>query len=88
MRSCGAAITALFGTEKPNCCTAIGWGLPVGGEVGDRIAAVGQAQAGANQAMKGLLEFAVGHPRAAKGDAAHISIWVLDGCPGSTCKSP
>ncbi len=61
--------------------------LPVGWEVGDRIPAVGQAQAGAHQAVEGLLELAVGHTWAAKGDAAHIGVWVLNRRPGSTCKS-
>ena len=52
--------------------------MPVGGEVGDGVAAVRQAQAGAHQAVEGLLELAVGHARAAKCDAPHVSIRVLN----------
>ena len=58
---------------------------PVGGEVGDRVATVRQAQAGAHQAVEGLLELAVGHARAPEGDAPHIRIRVLNCRPSRAC---
>ena len=73
--------TGVLGTASADCSEGGSDGsscAPVGGEVRDGIAAVRQAQAGADQAVEGLLELAVGHARAPKGDAPHVRVRVLN----------
>ena len=54
---------------------------------GHRVCAVDDAQGGPHQGVEGALELVVAHPRAAKRDAAHIGVGVLDGSPRSPCNS-
>ncbi len=61
---------------------------PVGREIGHGIAPIRQAQAGAHQAVEGLLELAVGHAGAAKGDAPNIRVGVLNRRPRGSCMQP
>lgn len=61
-------------------------GTPEGGrEVGDGVAAVGEAQGHADERVEGALELAVGHAWGAEGDAAHVRVGELDRRPGRAC---
>lgn len=56
-----------------------------GGQGWNGVKAVDHSQGGAHQGVEGLAKHLVGHPGGAKGDAAHISIWVFQSRPGCTC---
>ena len=61
----------------------------VGGrQHGYGVAAVDQAQGGADQGVEGLLEGPVAHTGAAKGDAPHIGLAPLQRRPCRTCTTP
>ena len=56
-----------------------------GGQGGDGVKAVDEAEGGADQGIEGLAKHLVGHPGAPKGDAPDVCIRVLQRCPCCSC---
>ena len=56
-----------------------------GGEGGDGVKAVDEAQGGAHQGVEGLAKHLVGHPGGPKGDAPDVCVWILQCSPCSSC---